>query len=95
MGLFLYRNRLIIVAQRTGAMEGHHFQKIRSLPDLVLRITLRVTLHYLEHLRIMNTIADELERKIVRAMENRHHHQPLRPGKELVYYQNAIHSTAW
>ena len=93
MGLFLYRNRLIIVAQEELApLEGHYFQKIRSLPDLVLRILYRVTLHYLEHLRIMNAIADELERKIVRAMENRHLINLFALEKSLVYYQSSIHS---
>jgi magnesium transporter len=93
MGLFLYKDRLVIVAQEElASLEGHQYQKVVSLPNLVLKILYRVTVHYLEHLRIMNAIADELEQKIVRAMENRHLINLFALEKSLVYYQNAIHS---
>jgi magnesium transporter len=93
MGLFLYREQLVIVAQEELApLVGHQFQRIMSLPDLVLKLLFRTTLHYLEHLRIMNQIANELELKIVRAMENRHLINLFALEKSLVYYQNSIHS---
>jgi magnesium transporter len=93
MGLFLFKNRLVIVA---GAdiqpLEGKQFQRITSLPDVLLRLLFRTTLHYLEHLRIINQISDELEGKVRTAMENRHLINLFTLEKGLVYYHNAIHS---
>jgi len=45
-----------------AAFAGRPVRKGRSLPDLVLRILYRVTLHYLEHLRIM-TPCHELDER--------------------------------
>ncbi len=73
-------------------LEAHQVQRIVSLPDLLLKIVYRTTLHYLEHLRIMNSIADELEDKIQRSMENRHLLNLFTLEKSLVYYMNSIHS---
>ena len=93
MGLFLFRDRLVIVAQEDlQSLEGRHFQKIGSVQDLLLKILYRTTQHYLEHLKIINTIADALEAKLVRAMENRHLINLFSLEKGMVYYHNAIHS---
>ena len=93
MGLFLFRDRLVIVAREDlQPLEGKHFQKITSVQDLLLKILYRTTQHYLEHLKIINAIADSLEAKIVRAMENRHLINLFALEKGMVYYHNAIHS---
>jgi len=93
MGLFLFRDRLVIVAREELApLDGHQFQKVGSLTDLLLRIIFRTTLHYLEHLKIMNSIADALEQKINRAMENKYLINLFSLEKGMVYYLNALHS---
>jgi magnesium transporter len=93
MGLFLFKDRMIIVAQEElMPLEAHHLRRITSLPDLLLKILFRTTLHYLEHLKIMNSIADSLESKIQRSMENRHLINLFTLEKSLVYYMNSIHS---
>jgi len=93
MGLFLFRDRLVIVApDEIVPLEGKQFQKVGSLPDLVLRVLFRTTLHYLEHLKIINQISDELESKVQTAMENRHLINLFTLEKGMVYYHNAIHS---
>ncbi len=93
MGLFLYKDRMIIVAQEElMPLETHQIRRITSLPDLLLKILFRTTLHYLEHLKIMNSIADALEGKIQRSMENRHLINLFTLEKSLVYYMNSIHS---
>ncbi len=93
MGLFLFADKLVIVGQEDLLpLEGKHFGRISSLPDLTLRILYRTTLHYIEHLKIITMIADELEDKIVRAMENRHLINLFSLEKGMVYYHNAIHS---
>lgn len=93
MGFFLFKDRLIIVAQEDlMPLESHPVQKVGSLPDLMLKLLYRTTLHYLEHLKVMNMIADELESKIQRSMENRHLLNLFTLEKSLVYYMNSIHS---
>jgi magnesium transporter len=93
MGLFLFRDRLVIVSpEEIAPLEGRQFQRISSLPDLVLRVLYRTTQHYLEHLRIINQLSDELESKVRTAMENRHLINLFTLEKGMVYYHNAIHS---
>jgi magnesium transporter len=93
MGLFLFKDKLVIVSgEDIQPLEGRQFQHISSLPDLLLRILFRTTLHYLEHLRIINQISDELEGKVRTAMENRHLINLFTLEKGMVYYHNAIHS---
>jgi magnesium transporter len=93
MGLFLFKDKLVIVSgEDVQPLEGRQFLKISSLPDLLLRILYRTTQHYLEHLRIINQISDELEGKVRTAMENRHLINLFTLEKGMVYYHNAIHS---
>ena len=93
MGLFLFKDTLVIVSgEDIQPLEGRQFQRISSLPDLLLRILYRTALHYLEHLRIINQISDELEAKVRTAMENRHLINLFTLEKGMVYYHNAIHS---
>ncbi len=93
MGLFLFADKLVIVAQEDLLpFEGKHFQKIVSLQDLLLKILYRIALHYIDHLKIINMIADSLESKIVTSMENRHLINLFSLEKGMVYYHNAIHS---
>ena len=93
MGLFLFADTLVIVGQEDLLpLEGRHFTRISSLPDLVLKILYRTTLHYIEHLKIITMIADELEDKIVRAMENKHLINLFSLERGMVYYHHALHS---
>ncbi len=93
MGLFLFKDKVVIVSsEELTPMEGKHFQRISSMPDLLLRIIYRTTLHYIEHLKIINQISDELEHKVRTAMENRHLINLFTLEKGMVYYHNAIHS---
>ncbi len=93
MGLFLFKDRLVIVAQEDlQSLEGKHFHRIASLQDLMLKLLYRTTQHYLEHLKIITGIADALEEKIVRAMENRNLINLFSLEKGMVYYHNAVHS---
>jgi len=93
LGLFLFADKLVIVGHEDLLpFEGRHFQKISSLPDLLLKMLYRITLHYIEHLKIINSIGDSLENKIVTAMENRYLINLFSLEKGLTYYHNAIHS---
>jgi magnesium transporter len=93
IGFFLFRDKMVIVGQEELLpLETRQVQRVGSLPDLLLKILYRVTLHYLEHLKVMNMIADSLETKIQRSMENRALIDLFSLEKSLVYYMNSIHS---
>jgi magnesium transporter len=93
MGLFWFQDRLVVVLpEDSNLFEGKPFLKVASLTDLVLKLLYRTTFHYLGHLRTINMIADALEQKINKAMENRYLLNLFALEKGMVYYQNAIHS---
>ncbi len=65
---------------------------MNSPREVLLKLIYRSIFHFLEHLKVINMISDELEQKINRAMENRFLINLFTLQKSLVYYQNAIHS---
>jgi magnesium transporter len=94
-GLFLFKERLIVVlADDTLLFGGKLFNKVSSLPDLMLRLIYRTIYHYLDHLKVINMITDSLEQKIQAAMENRYLLNLFSLEKSLVYYLNALHSNS-
>ena len=93
MGVFFFGDLLILVlAGETTLFEGKQLAKVGSLRELVIRLIYRAIFHFMEHLRIINTIADDVEQKINRAMENRFLINLFALQKSLVYYQNAVNS---
>jgi magnesium transporter len=94
-GFFLFSDKLIIVGEEVEALfEGRHFSRMTSVQDLFLRMIYHNILHFTEHLKVMNTICDQLEDKVNKAMENRHLLHMFTIEKGLVYYLNAISSNA-
>ena len=91
LGLFLFRDRLIVISPDEGAaFQGRIFTKVQNLQMLVLRILSSCITHFFGHLQVINDIASELEPQLVRSMENRHLLQMFSIEKSLVYYVNAI-----
>lgn len=92
-GLFLFKERLIVVLNEDIPLfEGKQFNRVNSLNDLMLRLIYRAVYHFLEHLKIINMISDELEQKINISMENKYLINMFTLEKSLVYYYNAINS---
>jgi magnesium transporter len=92
-GLFLFRDRLLIVLPEDAPIfETRRFNQVRSLPDILLRVINSSILHFEEHLKVINMLTDALEREVNRAMENRHLLHLFTLEKSLVYYLNAIGS---
>ena len=92
-GVFLFRDRLIIVqAEELSLFEGKQFLRVTTLPEVLLKLIYRSIFHFLEHLRIINSISAELEQKINQAMENRHLINLFGLEKSLVYYVASINS---
>ena len=91
VGLFLFKDRLIVVAPSDlPGFEGRSFAKIQNLQMLFLRVLSVCIAHFISHLQVINEIANELETKIVTAMENRSLLLMFSIEKSLVYYVNAI-----
>ena len=92
-GYFLFADKLVIVGEDvTGLFEGRHYTRMTSVSDVLLRVLFGNILHFTEHLRVMNTICDDLEHKVNTAMENKHLLHMFTIEKGLVYYLNAISS---
>lgn len=93
MGVFYFGDFIILVgADDTGLFEGKQLAKVASVRELSIRLIYRAIFHFMEHLRIINLIADDVEQKINRAMENRYLINLFTLQKSLVYYQNAVDS---
>lgn len=94
-GMFLFNDKLIIIlSEDINIFEGKYFLKIKSVKDLLLRIILGAVYHFLEHLKIFNTISDELEKKVNTSMGNKYLINLFTLEKSLVYYLNAINSNS-
>ncbi|MEK7263430.1 MAG: magnesium transporter CorA family protein [Bacteroidota bacterium] len=93
IGAFLFKEKLIIIlTEDIPLFDGKMFAKIHTLPEIMLKLINRSIFHYLEHLKIINMLSDELEKKINQAMENKYLINLFSLGKSLVYYLNAINS---
>ncbi|SYZ72370.1 conserved hypothetical protein [Candidatus Zixiibacteriota bacterium] len=93
VGAFLFKDKLIVVlTEDIPLFDPLVFQKAPSPGFLMLKLIYRSIFHYLEHLKVISTISDELQFKINRAMENRHLINLFALQKSLVYYLNSINS---
>jgi len=93
--LFLFNDRLVIIpADDIPIFDGKIFNKVNSFLDLSLKLIFRAILHFVEHLRGINRISNELEQQVNIAMENTYLLNMFTLEKSLVYYLNAIHSNA-
>ena len=92
-GAFLFNDRLVfVVSEDVPLFEGKQFNKVMSLKSLFLKVINRSAHHFMEHLKIINSITDELEQKVNTSMENKYLINLFTLGKSLVYYLNAINS---
>ena len=95
MGLFLFKERLVIVIpDDIQLFNGKVFNNVRSLHDVLLKILYRTIFHYLDHLKVVNMISESLEQKINASLENKYLLNLFSLEKSLVYYLNAINSNA-
>ncbi len=92
-GLFLFKNRLILVMEDdTPILTGKYFARISSFQDLVLKLFYQSINHFMGHLKVFNMMSEELEHKINASIENRYLLNMFTLEKSLVYYLNAIDS---
>lgn len=92
-GLFLFKDQLIVLtSEEVPLFVERYFYQIQSLEDVFLKLIYGSIHHYLEHLKVITMITDEIERKINISMENKHLLNLFSLEKSLVYYLNAISS---
>ncbi|MBU2529471.1 MAG: magnesium transporter CorA family protein [Elusimicrobia bacterium] len=93
MGLFLFDKKLIIiVSEDIPLFTSKNFKSVKNIKEIFLKLIYNSIFHFLEHLRIINMIADEIEKKLSKSMENKYLLNMFSLEKSLVYYLNAISS---
>lgn len=95
MGVFLFENAIVVVSPEQEVLfDGKPFARTATPRDVMLKLIFRSIQHFLEHLKVMSMVSDELEQKINASMENRYLLNLFTLEKSLVYYLNAIHTNA-
>lgn len=95
VGVFIFAERIVIVlADDVPLFDGKVFNKVTSFQELALKLIFRSTMHFIEHLRGINRISNELEQYVNVSMENKYLLNMFTLEKSLVYYLNAIHFNA-
>lgn len=91
IGAFLFRDRLIVLqADNMPLFEhGRLTLKGNTIPGLLLRLLHHATRHFLQDLRIINSISDEIENKIEFAVTNKSLVNMFALHKSLTYYESA------
>lgn len=96
IGFFVYRERMILVlSEDVPLFKGKPFVSIESIEEVFLKVLLGRVHHYLEHLKVINQISDEIEGLIGASMENKYLLNLFSLEKSLVYYQSAINSNGY
>jgi len=91
MGLFLYKDKLVIVLpEDIPLFIGKRFNFVSDLNEAFLKIIYNAISHYLEHLRVINMITEEIEDKMTQSMDNKYLLNLFSLEKSLVYYASAI-----
>jgi magnesium transporter len=92
VGLFMFEDRIILlVSDDHGIFEAKHPVAIESVKDVLLRTISGIISHFNGHLKVINMISDDLEKKINLSMENRYLLNMFSLEKSLVYYLSATH----
>ncbi len=92
-GVFVFKDKLITVsADEAPLFEGRPFLKVQSIQDIVLKMINRSILHFLDHLKAINSLAGSIEQLISTSMENKYLLNLFTLEKSLVYYFNATNS---
>jgi len=92
-GVFLFKDRLVIVlSEDVPIFEGRPFIKMKTLQDILLKLIYRAILHFVEHIKGITLLSNEIEQHINIAMGNKELINLFTLEKSLVYYLSAINS---
>lgn len=91
VGTFLFEDKLVIVlAEDIPLFTGKRFQAVSSIKNVFLKLIYNSISHYVEHLRIIHLISEEIEDKMTESMDNTYLLNLVSLEKSLVYYAEAI-----
>ncbi len=94
-GAFLFKKQLVIVLDCDVPVLDYFMNSRVTTPgNLFLKMLYRSIFHFLEHLKVINKISDELQDKINASMENRYLINLFELQKSMVFYLSAINSNA-
>lgn len=95
MGLFLFKDKLILaLSEDINMFSGKYFKHVEGIREVFLKLIYNSIFHFMEHLKVINMIAEEIETKITHSMENRYLINMFTLEKSLVYYLNAINGNS-
>ena len=96
VGMFLFEDKLVVVlAEDIPLFVGKRFQSVSSIKEVFLKLVYNSISHYVEHLRIIHMIPEEIEDKMTEAMDNTYLLNLFSLVKSLVYYAEAITSNGF
>ena len=92
VGAFLFSDHIIVVQTEDMPLFEHGRMPLRgnSVPGILLRLLHQSTRHFLQHLRIIRTISEQIEKKIEYAITNKSLVNMFSLLKSLTYYESAI-----
>ncbi len=95
VGVFIFKDCMIIlISEDLPLFDGKQNYKVNSMVEVMLKIFYRSIAHFLQHLKVINMVSDEIEQKVNTSMENKYLINMFTLEKSLVYYLNAINSNA-
>ena len=96
VGMFLFEDKLVIVlAEEIPLFVGKRFLVVNSIKEVFLKLVYNAISHYVEHLRIIHMISEEIEDKMTESMDNTYLLNLFSLEKSLVYYAEAITSNGF
>lgn len=96
MGLFLFNEKLIVVlSEDINLFSGKQYNSVSNVKEVFLKIIYSSIYHFVEHLKVINMVAEEIETKINKSMENKYLLHMFTLEKSLVYYVNAISANSF
>lgn len=96
IGLFLLKEKLIVVLNEDiDIFSGKYFKHIIGIREVFLKLMYNSIYHFIEHLKVINMIADEIETKISKSLDNKYLMHMFTLEKSLVYYTSAIASNSF
>ncbi len=96
VGMFLFQDKLVVVlADDIPLFVGKRFQSVTTIKEIFLKLVYNAISHYVEHLRIIHMISEEIEDKMDESMDNTYLLNLFSLEKSLVYYAEAISSNGF
>lgn len=93
IGFFLHENRLVIMQSEDNTpFDGKEFRRLKSLRHVMLMFLLQTIHHFVDHLRVMRMVSNEIQSKLQQSVGNEHLLHMFSLSESLIYYLNAITS---